>query len=206
MQLWSMNKISLPNFLRLSSLSLLLICWSCQPAAQEKAEVSEAPSEFSPASLKGNETSDRLKNQLLELRKVINPGSGKPLNRKWVVEFVQITRALAHAYPKDIEVPKYLSTAAEYARGINEVNEALSLYGQVYQNYPDHSLAPPALFIQGFILENELNQKDKAKVNYDLFIAKYPDHEFAETVSQSLKQLHMSPEQLIRNFEKEKNQ
>jgi len=179
---------------------------SCQPSAQEiSATDSDSLSKISSVVLKGNETPAGLKKVIKKLEQTLKAEDGTIRDKSEGVEYIQTIKTLAHSFPKDSEVPRLLSSAAEACRGIGANNEALALYGQVFENYPDHPLAPPALFIQGFILENELKRKEAARQNYQQFLTKYPTHEFAKTVKSNLTQMDMSPAELIEQF-KAKNQ
>jgi len=182
-------------------LPLLLV--SCQPSAQENTEAdTDSLSNITAVELTGGETPDGLKRIIRKLDKTLKAEDGTIKDKSQGVEYVQTIKTLANRFPSDPEVPRLLSTAAETCRGIGANNEALALYGQVYQTYPNHPLAAPALFIQGFILENELKQKEQARKNYEKFMESYPTHEFAEIVKSNLKQLDMSPDELVKEFQK----
>ena len=180
---------------------LLIFC--CSPSAQETTSTdSDSLAGISSVVLTGNETREGLKKSIRNLEKDLKTETGTIRDKSQAIEYIQAIKKLANKYPADNEVPRLLSTAAEACRGIGANNESLALYGQVYKNYPEHALAPPALFIQGFILENELQQKEQAKSNYEQFLSLYPTHEFAATVKLNLQQLDMSPEELIKEFQK----
>jgi TolA-binding protein len=68
---------------------------------------------------------------------------------------------------------------------------------------PQHAQAPAALFLSGFIYENDLGDLEKAKAAYEDFIKRYPtDTSYLDDVQVSLKNLGKSAEELIREFEK----
>lgn len=190
---------------RIFTLLSIVVFIACNPAKPKSETPKEKEAHINTASLSGTETPKSIKKQLAELAPNLKSADGLTVNKEVAIPYIQQIKMLANRYPNDIEVPKLLSTAAELCRGINEVNEALALYGQVYTAYPNHPLAAPALFIQGFILENELEQKEKAKVNYQTFLKKFPNHEFAEIVKSNLLSIDKSPDELIQEF-KAKNQ
>ncbi len=180
---------------------LLLFC--CSPSAQEiPNEESDSLADIGTVALKGNEMPYDLKLAIRNLKKDLKNEDGTIKNKSQAVEYIQTIKTLANRFPTDADVPRLLSTAAETCRGIGANNEALALYGQVFETYPEHPLAPPALFIQGFILENEIQNKSLARRNYERFLSLYPNHEFAATVKLNLQQLDMSPEELIKTFQK----
>ena len=68
---------------------------------------------------------------------------------------------------------------------------------------PQHPKAPTALFMMGFIYENDLGDLNKAKETYQTFLNRYPnDPDYADDAQNALKFLGKSPEEIIREFEK----
>ncbi len=60
------------------------------------------------------------------------------------------------------------------------------------------------MFLLGFSYENDLKQNDKAREVYELFLKNYKSHELADDVQFSLNNLGKSPEDIIKQFEKNK--
>jgi TolA-binding protein len=79
--------------------------------------------------------------------------------------------------------------------------EAIRFYDRILNDFPDYRKAPEALFLKGYVYENNLGRLDKAKEIYEAFIAKYPTNEFADDAEVSLKYLGKSPEELIEIFQ-----
>ena len=79
--------------------------------------------------------------------------------------------------------------------------QAINIYSRIVEQYPDYSKAPEALFLQGYVYENNLGRLDKAKAIYEEFLAKYPDNDFADDAEVSLKYLGKTPEELIEIFQ-----
>ncbi|MCY7327149.1 MAG: tetratricopeptide repeat protein [Saprospiraceae bacterium] len=96
-----------------------------------------------------------------------------------------------------------LLKAAGVAKSIGNSAKALELYTAVTDKMPQHPKAPMALFMQGFILENDRGDTAAARVKYQDFLKKYPnDSDFADDAQNALKYLGKSPEEMIREFEK----
>src|SRR5262249_53413303 len=106
-------------------------------------------------------------------------------------------------YPDDTASASYLFKAAELANGMRRYRDAIDLYGQFREKYPDHHKAAASLFLQAFIYDNNLRDKEKAKQLYSEFLQKYPGHQLASSATASLEQLKLglSDEELIRRFE-----
>jgi outer membrane protein assembly factor BamD (BamD/ComL family) len=103
--------------------------------------------------------------------------------------------------PKDSLSPGFLFKAANIAMNSGDGNKALSLFDQYIQNYPDKPKAPLCLFFKAFIYENVLQNLDKARETYLLFIEKYPADEFVNDARMAIDNLGKSPEMLIKEFE-----
>jgi tetratricopeptide (TPR) repeat protein len=139
-------------------------------------------------------------------QKMMNNSRPGDLNLADADAFIEISEAAA-ALQKEKQQPdayvRILMQAAGLAKSIGNPNKALQLYYQVESQYPEHSQAPAALFLSGFIYENDLGDLDKAKTAYQDFLKRYPnDPSYLDDVQVSLKNLGKSAEELIREFEK----
>lgn len=112
----------------------------------------------------------------------------------------------AKQFPADTLSAEYLFKAGEVATGINDPQTSLSFYRRLYEQYPAYSKAPVALFLQGFIYENQLGQLDSASQYYEAFLDRYPDHPISSDVRLSLENLGKSPEELIKMFQEQQMQ
>ena len=110
----------------------------------------------------------------------------------------------AKTYPDDPKSPEYYFKTGELANSIKNPKLAITLFETVRKKYPSHDKAPYALFLQGFIYENELKDFSKAKEVYSQVIQEYPNHEVAEQSKLLLPNVGKSDEELIKEFE-EKN-
>lgn len=107
-------------------------------------------------------------------------------------------------FPQEAETANYLFKTAEVLRSLRKFNEAVGVYSKIGQDFPNFEKAPHSLFLEGFSYENDLNDLEKAKVRYQDFIKKYPEHELADDVQFSLDNLGKSPEDIIKGFEQNK--
>ena len=96
-----------------------------------------------------------------------------------------------------------LLKAAGLAKTIGNSNKAIQLYYNVGEKMPGHPKAPTALFMMAFIYENDLKDLDKARATYEEFLKRYPrDPDYADDAQNALKYLGLSPEEIIKQFEK----
>lgn len=98
----------------------------------------------------------------------------------------------------------YMQLGDIYTQALDLPVKGLYYFQKVSTDFPNYEKAAVALFYQGFILENNLQKQDQAKLVYEQFLLEYPNHELAETVRLSIHQLGISLEDLIKQFQ-EKN-
>jgi hypothetical protein len=126
---------------------------------------------------------------------------------------IQTADALVQAYldyaennKESAEAPDFLYKAADLSLNINKSKQSLDLYNRIIYQYPDYKKVPECLFLMGYIYENYFQELGKAKELYLSFLAKYPDHDFADDARVSIDNLGKSPEELIRSFEEKNKQ
>lgn len=117
-------------------------------------------------------------------------------------ELVKKSQSYSELHPQGQKTAAVLFNAADVARGIGEYGKAIQLWGKVWRNYPDFDKAPDAVFMQAFTYENNLKDIQNAKRYYLQFIEKYPKNPLREQVIIALKNLGRSPEDLIKEFQK----
>ncbi|MBI5808400.1 MAG: tetratricopeptide repeat protein [Ignavibacteriales bacterium] len=77
--------------------------------------------------------------------------------------------------------------------------KAVDYFRKLYKEYPKSEDAPKALFLSGFILSNNLQKLDEAKLAYQTFLKEYPNHELVSAVKSELENLGKDPEQILQN-------
>ena len=109
--------------------------------------------------------------------------------------------AYAENYPADTNGANYLFKAADFYRYMHKPLRSIELYSKVYDKYPTVAKRPYALFLQGFIYENEVGNSQAAKNLYEKFLEVYPTHPIAKDVRATVNNLGKTPEQLIQEFQ-----
>jgi len=123
------------------------------------------------------------------------------LNEKQANELVNAYTEFVENFPEDELSAEYLYRAAEICRSIKDSQKAIDLYQKLVVEYEDFEKTPYCQFLIGFTYDNDLKDMLKAEENYELFINKYPEHEFVKDAKVLLENLGKSPEELIRSFE-----
>ena len=116
------------------------------------------------------------------------------LNRQAARNYVDVCEAYALTHPNDPKSADYLHKAAETARAIRTIPKALALYDWILEKYPNHDKAPQALFLKAFTYDNNLNDVENARENYEAFLAKYPEDDFADDTKFLLENLGKTDE------------
>ena len=75
---------------------------------------------------------------------------------------------------------------AEFVMQNENYDDALELFYDVYNTYPNSPYAAKALYTSGWILENKLSQPDSAAAVYDSLVAKYPASVYVRSVAGKL--------------------
>jgi outer membrane protein assembly factor BamD (BamD/ComL family) len=143
----------------------------------------------------------KMRDQISSLEKELYNDSLMVPDAAKAKEMTSLYLGYIEKYPSDSLSPLYLFKAADLSAKTNEVHVAVQLFGKLVKEYPEHRHAPIAVFLQGFIYENQAGDPMKAKPYYEEFLQKYPDHPMAADVTFSLENLGKTPEELIRSFD-----
>jgi len=126
------------------------------------------------------------------------------VNRKAAQSYVDACEAYALAYPGTKEAPEYLYKGTEVSRTLRTFSKSLSMYDWILDQYPQFEKAPTAMFLKGFIIENELKNDEMAKGVYNEFLTRYPDHQLKDDVQFLLDNVGKTDEEIMEMIEKNK--
>ena len=107
-----------------------------------------------------------------------------------------IARELIDFYLKESENKNYslnkraayvFRCAELYERQLSNYDEAFGLYVSIEKDFPESSLAPRALFMQGLLMTQHFQQLEKANELLSKYISTYPEHEFANMAKDILR-------------------
>lgn len=111
-------------------------------------------------------------------------------------EALEIAEAFLDFYKAHIglhEGIQYLYKAGEI--NISQPGRALfgiGYFAEIFEVYPEHPLAPNALFMTGLAFDEMVGDKTRAAQVYQIFIDTYPNHELVAE-ARNLIQLHEAP-------------
>ena len=115
---------------------------------------------------------------------------------------IQIYGEFAKNFPQDSLTPDFLFKTAEIQTAMQQYPQSLATYQKITTGYPNYKLFPESLYLQGYLLDNFLNDDAKAKTIYEEVIAKYPNLPYANDAKAAINNLGKTDEELIKEFEK----
>lgn len=143
-----------------------------------------------------------LQEKIAEAEKALDLDSMPVPNKDKALSLIKMYMDYADSYKDDTLAPAYLFKAGELYIAAGKFDDAIQTFGRV-QRYPNSNKSGTSLFMQGFVAENHKQDPEQAKVFYQKFLAKYPDHVLANDCRMLLQQLSLSPEALIKMFEQQ---
>ncbi|UTW61464.1 hypothetical protein KFE98_15815 [bacterium SCSIO 12741] len=132
--------------------------------------------------------------------KLLNSVSGQ-IDVNQANKVVSLYIQFANNNADDENAPEFLFKAAEVCMGISAFDRSINILKNFDRDYGNHEKAVDALYLTAFIYDNYLNQKGMAETKYRELIQRFPRHEYAIQAQASIKNLHMTDEELIERFE-----
>jgi len=126
------------------------------------------------------------------------------INEQASRSYVDACEAYAMANPNSANAPVYLFKSAEVAKSLRSYTKAINSYDWIIQKYPNYEKAPTSLFLKGFMMENEIGNKEEAKKIYNSFLEKYGSHDLADDVKFLIENLDKSDEEILKMIEEKR--
>ena len=126
------------------------------------------------------------------------------VNRKAALQYVDACEAYTLVYPESTAAPEFLFKAAEVAKSIQTFPKSLSIYDWLIVKYPNYEKTPTAMFLKGFIIENNLGNDSLALVSYKEFMAKYPNDDLVDDAQFLIQNLGKSDEEILQMIEEKR--
>ena len=182
------------NFLSLSAALLLLFLVSC---SNENSTPPPADSRLIPTREKYVENIKKLEAEM---------HASMELNNVTAALAIKAYDDFSKKYPDDSLTPDFLFKAGEIATAAKQYKQALMYYQTIEGKYPRFKLSDVSLYLQGFLLDNYLNDDKTAKGIYEEVMAKYPNSTYAADAKAAINNLGKSDEELIKEFKKKNGQ
>ena len=147
---------------------------------------------------------DKAVKQIQTMEKSLFSPEAVSFNKEKADSLMSLYEIFIKKNPKDSLAPGFLFKAANISMNSGNGPKALDLFEQYLQSYPDQPKASLCLFFKAFVYENLLQNLDKARETYLLFIEKYPSDTFTKDAQLALVNLGKTPDMLVREFEAKK--
>lgn len=125
-----------------------------------------------------------------------------------VKEAREAVESFVRRFPEDSLSPSFLFELALVYEKHRQYDSAINTLQRVYSYYPSSKQSSKALFLEGFIYANVLNQLDKAKEKYELYLEEYSaiDARITNDVRMELQNLGKTPEEILKEIEEKSKQ
>lgn len=122
-----------------------------------------------------------------------------PMRKQLMIELADVWLAKAEQFENPDSGAYYTLKAANLLGNnlVGQYDRAILNLRLITQKYAASPIAADAWFYQGFIQNTELNNVEAARVAYEAFLEKYPDHELAADAKRELSTLGLTPEQQL---------
>ncbi len=146
--------------------------------------------------------SEKEKNNILTLEKTLVDEKGV-LNAESADKLIEAYMNYAKKFPNDEMSPDFLFKAVDISVAYNALNpqKTIDITNVLINNYPDFEMTPMAMFIKGFIYENQMQDYEKALDTYHQFLERYPNNPMAADVQSTIKNIGIPLDELIKTFE-----
>ncbi len=138
--------------------------------------------------------------------KVFNPENKTAINNEAAQTYVDACEAYALGNPNSVAAPEFLYRASEVSRTLRSYSKTLSIYDWILDSYPDYEKSATALFLKGFILDNDLKNIEAAKNTYNEFLQKFPNNALADDVQFLIENIGKSDEEIMKTIEANKKE
>lgn len=149
------------------------------------------------------------KNKALEkivaLEKSMMSDSTKALDESKANAVIEAYLNYTKKFPEDSLCPEFLFKAAQLQVSIAAYANAVENLDAIINKYPNYSKLAHAMFMKAFILDYHIKDTFRALKAYQEFIARFPEHEFADDAQISITMLGKSDDEIIKEFEAKNN-
>lgn len=139
-------------------------------------------------------------NDVMDLELKLKYIEDAQMNPELAQDVVEAYVNFVNAFPEAPENDKLLFKCGEVLEGLQLYSKAIAQFNLVYKKHPSSQLAPIAMFRQAYCLEL-LGQKKSAKNTYEIFIERYPEHQYVDQALGMIRLLNYTDDSLIKVLE-----
>lgn len=145
------------------------------------------------------EMKERTDNLLKRSNQQVLSGS---LQQPLIDSTFQAIEAFVSQFPADTLAPKYLFEKALLQEKQMQYLPAIETLDRIYSAYPDSPQGSKALFLQGYLYANVVNDYDQARIKYQLYLDNYAavDPKITSDVKMELDNLGKTPDEILKEI------
>ena len=103
-------------------------------------------------------------------------------------------------FPRDPHCADFMFMAAKAANGLQKYEESLVLLDRMTRVYGNYDNLIEVYFLYAFTLDEDLNDKERAKEAYTKLMNKFPGEPLSKQAAVLIDQLYLSDEELIKRL------
>ncbi|TXC76973.1 tetratricopeptide repeat protein [Luteibaculum oceani] len=119
---------------------------------------------------------------------------------------VKFAELLLEKNPNTVKLEKWLFEGGKAGRTAGEFEKAIKLFDAYLERYPKGEKSAEIIFLKGFIYDEDLKNKEKARENYQRLLDEFPKHDLADDAEALITQLYMTPEEILQMLEEKSQQ
>lgn len=129
------------------------------------------------------------------------------VNAEAVTDAVAAFNKYVEENPEASDAPEYLFKAIEVSVNTKQdPQQSIAMVNRLLENYPEFDKNPVALFMLAtFVYDEQQHDLDRARDAYQRIVDDYPNSPFAKDAAIAITQLGMTPEELVKMFEREED-
>ena len=104
-------------------------------------------------------------------------------------------------FPQDSMVIDYLFKSGTVNMTLRKGNESLSDFTTLIDKFPQSQHIAQAYYYRAYVYEDILYDIDAARIAYNDFITRFPEHPLVRDAALSIQYLGKSPEEIVDSFE-----
>lgn len=113
-------------------------------------------------------------------------------------EQVSLAKKLLAHYEDSKAIDKWIFEGGKAGRTSARYEEAITLFKAYVERNPNGEKVAEAVFLTGFIYDEDLKDKARAKTCYERIVQDFPNHDLADDAKALMEQLYMTDEEIIK--------
>jgi outer membrane protein assembly factor BamD (BamD/ComL family) len=146
------------------------------------------------------------KSKLSERIVVLEKETSTEFDVKKLDNLLSLYHQYINEFPQDATIEEYLFKAGTLSMSLRKGGDALSDFAMLISRFPQSVYLAEVYYYKAFVYEDIIYDIDAAKIAYNDFIARFPDHKSVSDAKLSVQylELGMSTEEIVASFEEKK--